>query len=43
MKEELREVKMVHLSLQRSYQSLREQYLTNLQASLESLQEEKSR
>ncbi|KAM9667930.1 testis-specific protein TEX28 [Dama dama] len=43
MKEELREVKMVHLSLQGSYQSLREQYLTNLQASLESLQEEKSR
>ena len=43
MKEELREVKMVHLSLQESYQSLREQYLTDLQASLESLQKEKSR
>uniref|UniRef100_A0A8C6DTM1 Testis expressed 28 n=1 Tax=Moschus moschiferus TaxID=68415 RepID=A0A8C6DTM1_MOSMO len=45
MKEELREVKMVHLSLQGSYQSLREQYLTDLQAlqALEFLQEEKSR
>ncbi|KAM7225403.1 hypothetical protein CapIbe_023380 [Capra ibex] len=42
MKGELREVKMVHLSLQGSYQSLREQYLTDLQASLEFLLEEKS-
>ncbi|XDA90578.1 hypothetical protein R6Z07F_020180 [Ovis aries] len=40
---ESKEVKMVHLSLRGSYQSLREQYLTDLQASLEFLQEEKSR
>nr|XP_031527314.1 testis-specific protein TEX28 [Vicugna pacos] len=43
MKEELQEIKKFHLSLQVSCQSLKERYLTDLQVSLESLQEEKCR
>ncbi|XP_036695246.1 testis-specific protein TEX28 [Balaenoptera musculus] len=43
VKEELIKVKTFHLSLQVSYQSLKERYVTNLQALLESLWEEKCR
>ncbi|XP_019519804.1 PREDICTED: testis-specific protein TEX28 [Hipposideros armiger] len=43
VKEELKEVEKLHLSLQVSYQSLKERYLTDLQVLLESLQEEKCR
>ncbi|KAF6390944.1 testis expressed 28 [Rhinolophus ferrumequinum] len=41
VKEELKEVEKLHLSLQMSYQSLKEKYLTDLQVLVESLQEEK--
>ncbi|XP_036271715.1 testis-specific protein TEX28 [Pipistrellus kuhlii] len=43
VKEELKEAQKVHLGLQMSYQSLKEMYLTDLQMSLECLQEEKCR
>lgn len=43
VKKELKEVDKFHLSLQVSYQSLKEKYLTDLQVSLESLKEEKCR
>ncbi|XP_047620242.1 testis-specific protein TEX28 [Phacochoerus africanus] len=43
MKEELEEVGKVHLRLRVSYESLREQHLTDLQVALEALQEEKCR
>lgn len=43
VKEELREAQKVHLGLQASYQGLKEMYLTDLQLSLECLQEEKCR
>ncbi|XP_029786246.1 testis-specific protein TEX28 [Suricata suricatta] len=43
MKEDLREVRELHLHLQVSYQSLKESCLRDLQVSLESLQEEKCR
>nr|XP_044619960.1 testis-specific protein TEX28 isoform X1 [Equus asinus] len=43
MEEELKEVKKFHLSFQVSYRSLKERYLTDLQVSLESLQEERCR
>ncbi|XP_004598957.3 testis-specific protein TEX28 [Ochotona princeps] len=42
-REELRDVKKLHSSLQAACQYLKEQYLMDLQASLESLQEERSR
>ncbi|XP_036126401.1 testis-specific protein TEX28 [Molossus molossus] len=42
-KEELKEVEEFHFNLRVSYQSLKERYLTDLQVSLESLQEEKCR
>nr|XP_019610659.1 PREDICTED: testis-specific protein TEX28 [Rhinolophus sinicus] len=41
VKEELKEVEKLHASLQMSYQSLKERYLTDLQVLVESLQEEK--
>ncbi|XP_012517498.1 PREDICTED: testis-specific protein TEX28 [Propithecus coquereli] len=43
VKEEVEEVKKFHISLKVSYQSLKDKYLTDLQVSLESLQEEKCR
>ncbi|XP_020140609.1 testis-specific protein TEX28 isoform X2 [Microcebus murinus] len=43
VKEELKEVKKFHISLKVSYQSLKDKYLTDLQVSLESLQEKKCR
>lgn len=39
VKEELKEVEKLHISLQMSCQGLKEKYLTNLQVSVESLQE----
>ncbi|EFB16817.1 hypothetical protein PANDA_018913, partial [Ailuropoda melanoleuca] len=43
VKEDLKEVRERHLSLQVSYQSLQEKHLTDLQLSVESLREEKCR
>ncbi|XP_030890434.1 testis-specific protein TEX28 [Leptonychotes weddellii] len=43
MKEDLKEVRELHLSLQVSYESLKEKHLTDLQVLLESLREEKCR
>ncbi|XP_012376799.1 testis-specific protein TEX28 isoform X2 [Dasypus novemcinctus] len=43
MKEELEEAKAIHISLQGSYWSLKEQYLSDLQLWLESLEEGKCR
>ncbi|XP_006087837.1 testis-specific protein TEX28 [Myotis lucifugus] len=43
VKEELKEAQKVHLGLQVSFQGLKEMYLTDLQLSLECLQEEKCR
>ena len=43
MKEDLREVRELHLSLQVSYRSLNESRLMGLQVSLASLQEQKCR
>ncbi|XP_069320211.1 testis-specific protein TEX28 [Eulemur rufifrons] len=43
VKEELKEVKKFLISVKISYQSLKDKYLTDLQVSLESLQEEKCR
>ncbi|XP_077745551.1 testis-specific protein TEX28 isoform X2 [Canis aureus] len=43
MKEDLKEVRDVHLNLQVSYQSLKDRHLMDLQVSLEALQEEKCR
>ncbi|XP_053437119.1 testis-specific protein TEX28 [Nycticebus coucang] len=43
VKEELKEVKQFHIGLWASYKSLKERYLTDLQVSLESLQEDKCR
>lgn len=43
VKDELKEAQKVHLGLQVSFQGLKEMYLTDLQLSLECLQEEKCR